>query len=58
MGIGEYLLINRFIDDIRFDRTPAIDIVKALDMTLPGLIAHECAMEGGVWKDIPLFYRD
>lgn len=56
-GTCEYLLINRFIDDILYDRTPAIDIVKALDMTLPGLVAHECAMEGGVWKDIPLFYR-
>jgi len=56
-GTCEYYLINTFIDDIRYDRKPAIDIVKALDMTLPGLIAHEAAMKGNVWLDVPLFYR-
>ncbi|MEA4832035.1 MAG: Gfo/Idh/MocA family oxidoreductase [Oscillospiraceae bacterium] len=56
-GTCEYYLISTFIDDILYDRKPAIDVVKALDMTLPGLIAHEAAMKGGVWMDIPLFYR-
>ncbi|HAZ19339.1 MAG TPA: hypothetical protein DCY74_04215 [Clostridiales bacterium] len=56
-GSCEYYLIDEFIRAILEDRKPAIDIVKALDMTIPGLIAHDCAMEGGVWKNMPDFYR-
>ncbi len=56
-GTSEFYLVRDFLDSITYDKTPPIDIVKGLDMTLPGLIAHEAAMQGGVWLDIPLFYR-
>ena len=56
-GTCEYYLVNDFLDSIINDKKPPIDIVRALDMSVPGLIAHEAAMEGGVWKEIPLFWR-
>lgn len=56
-GTSEYYLVRDFLSSIMNDTKPPIDIVRALDMSVPGLIAHECAKEGGVWKDIPLFWR-
>lgn len=52
-GTSEYFLVRDFLQSIKNDTTPPIDIVKAMDMTVPGLIAHEAAMKGGVWLDVP-----
>lgn len=52
-GTSEYYLIKDFLHAIKTDTTPAIDIVKGMDMTVPGLIAHEAAKKGGVWLDVP-----
>ncbi len=52
-GTSEYYLVRDFLDSIEGDTTPPIDIVRAMDMTVPGLIAHEAAMKGGVWLDVP-----
>ena len=54
-GSSEYYLINDFLDAIEFNLRPSIDVVRALEMTVPGIIAHEAAMEGNVWKDVPVF---
>ena len=52
-GTSEYYLVRDFLASIDHDTTPPIDIVRAMDMTVPGLIAHEAAMQGGVWLDVP-----
>jgi len=52
-GTSEYYLVRDFLKSIEQDTTPPIDIVRAMDMTVPGLIAHEAAMKGGVWMDVP-----
>jgi len=52
-GTSEYYLVKDFLDSIENDTTPPIDIVKAMDMTVPGIIAHEAAMKGNVWLDVP-----
>ena len=36
-------------------RKPVIDVARAMDFTVPGIIAHESAMQGGTWLDVPLF---
>lgn len=54
-GTSEYYLIRDFINCIDNDAKPPIDVVKAVDMTLPGLIAHEAAMKGNIWLDVPHF---
>ena len=56
-GTSEYYLVRDFLDSVIHDTKPPIDVVRAMDMSVPGLIAHEAAMEGGVWKEIPLFWR-
>lgn len=52
-GTSEYYLAQDFLNAIEFDLTPGLDVVKAMDMTVPGLIAHEAAMKGGIWMDVP-----
>jgi len=54
-GTSEYYLVGDFINSIDEDKRPPIDIVKALEITVPGLIAHEAAMKGNVWLDVPHF---
>ena len=50
---GDVLHRRGFLKSIKNDTTPPIDIVRAMDMTVPGLIAHEAAKKGGVWLDVP-----
>jgi len=52
-GSSEYYLVRDFLQSIEYDTTPPIDVVRAMDMTIPGLIAHEAAKKGGVWLDVP-----
>ena len=52
-GTSEFYLVRDFLKAIETDTDPAIDIVRAMDMTVPGLIAHEAAKKGGVWMDVP-----
>ncbi|HOJ10217.1 MAG TPA: Gfo/Idh/MocA family oxidoreductase [Clostridiales bacterium] len=52
-GTSEFYIVRDFIESIENDTTPPIDIVKAMDMTVPGIIAHEAAMKGNVWLDVP-----
>jgi predicted dehydrogenase len=53
-GTSEYFMIRDFLAAVQGKKAPAIDIAMACDMTIPGIIAHESAMQGGVWLDVPL----
>jgi predicted dehydrogenase len=48
-------LMNEFITSIIEDRKPLVDIITALNMTIPGIVAHESAMKGGEWLKIPQY---
>jgi predicted dehydrogenase len=52
-GGSHGFLMNEFILSILEDRKPLVDIATALNMTVPGIIAHESAMKGGEWLKIP-----
>jgi len=54
-GTSEYNLVRDFINSIDNDTQPPIDIVKALEITMPGIIAHEASMRGNVWLEVPHF---
>jgi len=54
-GTSEYYLVRDFVEAIVNDKKPPIDVVKAIDMTIPGIVAHEAAMKGEVWLDVPHF---
>ena len=48
-------LANDFIDAILRGRKPAVDVVEALNMTVPGYYAHLSAMKGGENLKIPQY---
>lgn len=48
-------LSNEFINAILEDRTPEIDIIKSLAMTVPGIIAHQSALKDGENMEIPQY---
>lgn len=54
-GTCEYYIVKDFIETIDSDGNPPIDVVLGTDITLPGLIAHQAAMRGNVWLDVPHF---
>jgi predicted dehydrogenase len=48
-------LCEEFVSAILEDREPYVDIVKALNMTVPGIVAHQSAMNDGELMKIPQF---
>ena len=47
------VMVRQFIESIRQDTPPPLDVHRSLDFVLPGIIAHESAMRGGVKLDVP-----
>jgi len=54
-GTSEYYMIRDFLDAIEQGVRPPIDVMRSMDFTIPGIIAHESAMSDGNWRDVPLF---
>ncbi len=48
-------LVNEFITAILEDRKPMIDIAMALNLTVPGIVAHQSALKNGELLKIPQF---
>lgn len=48
-------LTNEFITAILENRKPLVDIAMALNLTVPGIIAHQSACKGGELMKIPQF---
>ena len=53
-GSSGYLM-NEFVTAILEDRKPLVDIVMALNLTVPGIVSHESALKGGELLKIPQF---
>jgi len=54
-GTSEYFMIRDFLDAVEHRRRPPIDVIKATEWTIPGLVAHQSAMQGGKWLEVPRF---
>jgi predicted dehydrogenase len=52
-GGGDYWVIRDFVRTIKKECKCPIDIHKALDMTLPGLISQQSIIEQGQWLQVP-----
>ncbi len=52
-GTGEWLMVEDFVRAIDTGDTPAIDVMKALDWSLPGLLGHMSAEAGSVPMKVP-----
>lgn len=54
-GGSHGLLTDEFITSILEERKPLVDIAKALNMTVPGIVAHQSALRDGELMKIPQF---
>ena len=48
-------LMNEFVMSIIDNRKPLVDIIMALNMTVPGIVAHASALKDGELMKIPQF---
>jgi predicted dehydrogenase len=48
-------ITHEFIDSLIQERKSVIDIYEAIAYTAPGIVAHESALKGGEWMNIPNF---
>ncbi len=54
-GGGDYFEVAEFIQAIRTNTPPPIDVHMALEMTVPGLVSQESIARGGVPLPVPDF---
>jgi hypothetical protein len=52
-GGGDFFVLRDFVDALKSGRSPATDIHRALDMTLPGLVSQESIRENSSWLPVP-----
>jgi len=48
-------LANDFVESILLNRRPLVDVVAGMNMTVPGIIAHQSALKGGELLKIPQY---
>ncbi len=53
-GTSEYYMLADFLHALDNGVAPTIDVVRAMDFTVPGIVAHESAMSDGNWREVPL----
>ncbi|HOC02638.1 MAG TPA: Gfo/Idh/MocA family oxidoreductase [Candidatus Ratteibacteria bacterium] len=53
-GTSEYYMIRDFLSSIENNTNPPIDVFRATEWTIPGIIAHKSAMKDGQWLDVPI----
>ncbi|HOK80150.1 MAG TPA: Gfo/Idh/MocA family oxidoreductase [bacterium] len=53
-GTSEYYMIRDFLDSIKNNTEVPINVFRATEWTIPGIIAHQSAMKGGTWLDVPI----
>ena len=54
-GGSQVFLCAEFINALVEDREPAVDLYKALAMTVPGIVAHQSALKRGERLNVPAF---
>jgi len=54
-GGSHGLLMDEFVSSILQDRKPLIDIAVALNITVPGIVAHQSALKNGETLKIPQY---
>ncbi len=54
-GTSDYYVVKDFLDCVESGKKPWLNEDRAFELTLPGIIAHEAAVKGNVWLDVPHF---
>jgi hypothetical protein len=50
-------LTHEFVSALKEGRAPTVDIYEALSYTVPGIVAHQSALNDGESMKIPVFRR-
>jgi predicted dehydrogenase/RimJ/RimL family protein N-acetyltransferase len=50
---GDYFVLRAFLAAVRGDAANPVDVHRALDMTLPGLVSQQSILERGRWLGVP-----
>jgi predicted dehydrogenase len=53
-GTSDYNTLRQFLNALDAGKKPVLDEIRAWDLTVPGLVAAESAMQNGKWMDVPL----
>jgi hypothetical protein len=56
-GGSHPFLTHEFVNALAEDREPVIDMYESLAMTVPGIVAHQSALQRGEQLKIPSFDR-
>ncbi|MBR6773054.1 MAG: hypothetical protein IKM16_00150, partial [Clostridia bacterium] len=56
-GGADYYPIYHFIDAIKNDKTPLMDVYKAVECAAPAILASESAKKGGILLEVPDFRK-
>lgn len=56
-GTSEYFMLRDFIDAVKNNTRPPIDVIRALDFTVPGILAHQSALAGGKMMEVPVYWK-
>lgn len=54
-GTAEYSLLQAFLGALEQGTRMPIDEVRAMDLTVPGIVAHESSKRDGEWLEVPSF---
>jgi hypothetical protein len=54
-GGSHTFIAHEFIESVQRGRRPQVDIAAAPNFTVPGIVAHQSALKGGVSLSIPQF---
>lgn len=54
---GVEVMVEEFVESVRKDAEPPINVYESMDMTVPGILAHESGRQGGVKLAVPNFRR-
>ncbi len=57
-GGADFFVLYDFIKSIKRKERPKIDVYKAMDMTLPGIIGYKSALSGSIPLEIPDFRKE
>jgi len=57
-GGGDFFVVWEFVNSIRKKEKPPIDVYKAMDMTLPGILGYRSALSGNKTLSVPDFRKE
>lgn len=57
-GGSDFFIVWDFVESIRKNKKPPIDVYQAMDMTLPGILGYRSACQGNTTLEVPDFRKE